>query len=290
MSDGEALERAQRTIASQEEELDRLRAELAGEQVAGDLREALTLAQVAGVLASPVRDDELLGIILGTAAHLVSARAGSLLLIDEARSEAVVKAAVGPAASEPVDRRMPLENSIAGLVATNGQPLILSEASNDPRLIAEVADAVGYSPDTLLCVPLVYADRVVAVLELVDKQGGAGFSNGDVETLALFTRQAAIAIQQSRTYRSVATAIGDVLESLTEGAGDESTLRDRGHELGARVQEDDVYRRAVALSELIHEIARHGDDELAAAHEILRSFAEYLRSRPLALEALGTGS
>ena len=45
-------------------------------------------------------------------------------------------------------------------------------------------------------------------------------------------------------------------------------------------EDDPTLRASLELAELVREIARAGEQELAACRDMLRAFAEYLRSRP----------
>jgi GAF domain-containing protein len=286
--DQDALARARETIARQEEEIERLRRRLADERLAEDLREAMTLAAAAGTIASPVAHSRLLEMIVETAAHVISARAASLFLIDEEAQELVFEVALGSKAEEVKKFRVPLGHGIAGLVAVSGQPMAVSDAEKDPRQAADIAQSVGYTPESILCVPLFYEDRIIGVLELLDKEGAPSFSATDMEDLGLFANQAAVAIEQSRTTRNLAALLGEVLESLGETAdGQRQELRERTRAFAEGLEGDVPFNRALDLAQLVQEIAYQGENELRGCQAILRGFAEYLRSRPDPIGELG---
>jgi GAF domain-containing protein len=284
----DALARAQETIARQAEEIERLRRRLADERVAEDLQEALTLAAAAGTIASPVTHSRLLEMIVETAAHVIFARAAALFLIDEETQELVFEVALGSKAEEVRKFRVPLGHGIAGLVAVSGQPMAVSDAETDPRHAADIAQSVGYTPQSILCVPLFYRDQIIGVLELLDKEGAPSFSATDMEDLGLFANQAAVAIEQSRTNRNLAALLSEVLESIggtTDGRRQE--LQERARAFAERLEEDAAFNQALDLARLVQEIAHRGENELRTCQAILRSFAEYLRSRPESASELG---
>jgi len=209
--------------------------------------------------------------IVATAAQVLRARAGALLLVDEETEELVFEVAVGGEAEEVTRFRVPIGHGIAGHVAATGQPIAVSEAAADPRAAADIAEQVGYRPDSILCVPLFYDDEVVGVLELLDKADGSSFTPDDMESLGLFANQAAVAIEQSRLHTTLGALIADVLRSRELGPGAEAFAR--------RASEDPSSRQALALAQLVQEIARAGERETQACRAILESFAEYLRTR-----------
>jgi len=219
------------------------------------LRDALQLTTTAGIIGSPVSHSRLLEMIVETGAHVIGARAGALFLLDEANDELTFEVAIGSRAAEVKRFRVPLGHGIAGIVAASGQAMAIKDARGDPRLASDIADSVGYVPETVLCVPLFYGDNVIGALELLDKEGG--FSAGDMEALGLFANQAAVALQLSRTHENVAGLLSD---EDAEGA-------------------DDVSRDAVELARLVQEIARYGESERKACRELLLAFAGYLRAR-----------
>jgi GAF domain-containing protein len=270
------------------EEIARLRQQLADARLADELREALRLAATVAVTASPVAHERLLEMIVDTAAHVINARAGALFLIDEAKSELVFEVALGQRAAAVKELRVPLGHGIAGLVAVSGQPMAISDARRDPRQAADIAERVGYLPQSILCVPLIHDEQVVGVLELLDKDDGASFTTADMEVLGLFANQAAVAIEQSRLQRNLGALVGEALRSLGGGADDQGRgLQERLRAFAGQLEEDAGYVEALALAQLVHEIAGQGEAESRACRAILLGFAEYLRARPRLAEEFG---
>ena len=273
---GDALAQARETIARQAKHIESLERRLADERFAQDLRGAMSLAAAAGTIASPVTHSQLLEMIVETAAHVIHARAASLLLVDDETQELIFEVALGQKADSVKKFRVPLGHGIAGLVAASGQPMAISRAGEDTRQAADIAQRIGYRPETLLCVPLFYNDRVIGVLELLDKENDQTFTPEDMEALGLFAGQAAVAIGQSSTHQNL-TAL--MLETLEEVA---PSLGGQGPGLGAGARAfaagaDPAYRRTLDLARLVHEIAQRGDAEARACRRMLQGFADYLR-------------
>ena len=187
--------REQEELARAREEISGLRRRLADERSAEELRDALTLAAAAGAIASPVEHSRLLEMIVETAARVIPSRAASLFLIDEETEELVFEVALGSKADEVRKFRVPLGHGIAGLVAVSGQPMAVSDAAKDPRQAADIAESVGYAPESILCVPLFYEEEITGVLELLDREGAPSYGPADMATLGLFANQAAVAIE-----------------------------------------------------------------------------------------------
>ena len=278
--DQDALAQAHELIREQAEELVRLRRQREDESVGRELREALALVAAAGTIASPVSHTRLLEMIVETAAHVISARAAALFLIDEEAEELVFAVAIGPEAQAVKQFRVPLGRGIAGLVAVTGQPMAVSNARNDPRHATEIGQSVGHVPDTILCVPLYYNDGIIGVMELMDKQGAPSFGASDIDSLALFANQAAVAIEQSRAQRDLGMLLGNLLAVTGDGTSvAQGDLGERVRAFAGDLERDLTYRQSLDLAALVREIASQGEQEIVACQAILRGFAEYLRAR-----------
>jgi len=275
----DALVQAQATIARQDAEIQRLRQQMADNRFADELRRSLVVAGAAGAIATPVAYTQLLRLLLETAAHVINSATASISLVDEERGELVIQYAVGPGAQQAEGLRFPLGHGVAGLVAATSQPMAISNASTDPRHAAEIAEQTGYRPNTILCVPLLHEERVLGVLQLLDKAGGRSFTTTDIETLGLFGAQAAIVVEQSRTSTSLSALIGQLL-SAPGGAGGQIGVSDAAHAFAAAVEADSAYHATLELAQLVQRIASQGEQERQLCASLLQSFATYFAARP----------
>jgi signal transduction histidine kinase len=86
--------------------------------------------------------------------------------------------------------QVPLEGSAAGWVYQTGQTLRLDDAGTDSRHFQGVDNLTRYQTHTLLAVPLMEDGQPFGVLEVLNKQGEAHYTEEDaaiVECLAVFT-------------------------------------------------------------------------------------------------------
>jgi signal transduction protein with GAF and PtsI domain len=264
------------TIAGQQAEIERLQRRVAEERFAQDLRDALTLAATVGTIGAPVRHERMLEMILDTAVDIIGAHAASLFLVDAQRQNLVFESAVGDKAEEVKTSRIPLGQDVAGLVALTGQPMAISERAED-------SPEAAASAKNILCVPLFVQGQVIGVLELLDKEGAATFGPADMEALSLFAHQAAAAIEQSRTQRSMGALVAELINAM-EGLPEyeRQGLTARAHEFMDGLGQHSGYLNALELAQLVHEIVQHGDRATETCKGILNSFAQFLRSRPMA--------
>lgn len=269
---------AQGRIAELEAEIARLRAQAEDDRFAGELRARLTLVGAAGTLAAPSEHSELLEQIVQTAMHVLGARAGSLYLIDEGSEQLVWEVALGERAAPLLGQRIPLGQGVAGWVAATGQAIAVADVQQDPRWAQEIGQAVGYAPKTMLAVPLLLRDRVTGVLQLLDRDGGQPFTAGDMATLGLFANQAAVAIEQSRTVRSLSALVRSALMDLDQDGALEE-LAARAAAFVAHTEESAAYRDTMQLAGTLAEVARQGDAGRRLALDVAGAIAAYLRAR-----------
>jgi GAF domain-containing protein len=238
----------------------------------GRARELLTLAAATLTVAAAGSHTQLLELIVQIAARVIRAATASMLLLDRTTQELVFSVAYPHRLEDLAPFRVAVGEGIAGLVAMTGQPMAISDARSDPRHASPIAEQTGYMPNSLLCVPLVFEDDVVGVLELMDKEGDGAFDNADIEVLGLFASLAAVAIELSQTRSQLTSLLHQV-----------SSSRDVSvhlAELVGSVEQEPRFRRTLELARLVHEIGQAGDLEVEACAGMLRSFAGYVRTRP----------
>ncbi|HLI29084.1 MAG TPA: GAF domain-containing protein [Chloroflexota bacterium] len=278
------LRRAEAQLAQQEQELSLLRQRLADATFADELRQTLVRLGAAAQLAAPVQYSELLDMIVATAAQVLQARAASLFLIDQETQELVFEVALGESAAVARRYRVPLGQGIAGWVAATGQPLAIADATQDPRFARSLAQNIGYIPKSVLCIPLRQGELVMGVVELFDKRDGQPFTPADMELLAQFASEAAVAIEQSRVVRDLTLLFRVMLQGLLPGGSDEEaalrrTLEAHAAEFTERVAQSEQYRDALKITQLVGAISRHGPAARHLAEQVLASVADYLQSQ-----------
>jgi GAF domain-containing protein len=234
------------------------------------LERVAALATDLGPALAPVGQDELLRSITSAARELFDAAACSLALLDEAQETLTFHVASGAGADEVVGQRVPIDRGIAGWVVSSGQPVAVADVTRDPRFAAEVAEATGYVPRSVLAMPLATEREMLGVIELLDQRADAPAGRRDMELLGLFARQAALAIEASRVFSGLGQALFQAVALAAAGDRDLASALD---DLARRAPEP-----AAELAELAGAFARLGQlgpAERAAATRLVREFLVY---------------
>ncbi len=158
------------------------------------------LIDISRDLASTLDLDILLSRIVHAAAEVSGSEAASILLYDDAAQQLYFQ--VSTNLDEPTRRGIivPLEGSIAGWILNNRRPVRIANVHNDERFFGEVEQTTGFSTDSILGVPLITKNKIVGVLEAINKQKGK-FSDADESMLSVLGAQAAVAIENARLFQ-----------------------------------------------------------------------------------------
>ncbi|MBI5351159.1 MAG: GAF domain-containing protein [Chloroflexi bacterium] len=158
------------------------------------------LIDIARDLASTLDLDVLLSRIVFAASEISGAEAASILLYDEASRQLHFQIATNLDASTRRGIVVPLEGSIAGWIVTNRQTVRIVNAHEDPRFFSNVETKTGFPTESLLGIPLVTKNKVVGVLEVINKHRGK-FTDTDESMLLVLGAQAAVAIENARLFQ-----------------------------------------------------------------------------------------
>jgi len=159
--------------------------------------------EVAGSLTSELNLGPLLHKIMGAAVEVMSASAGSLLLLDELTDELVFEVIKGGGGESLKGVRMSRDKGIAGWVATHRKPLIVDDVNKDNRYYQSIASSFDFKLTSLLCVPMISRNKLIGVLQVLHSTPGRYFGSMEQQLLTTFGNQAAIAIENARLYESL---------------------------------------------------------------------------------------
>ncbi len=166
--------------------------------------------------------EQLIVIITEECKNACNAEAGSLLLYDEKKKELSFQVTLGPVGSEIIKKeiRIPITCGIAGEVARTKKPLIVNDVKNDSRFFSGVDIVTQFSTRNILAVPLIDRQRLVGVIEMVNKINDEPFTHEDLRFLEILASWAASAVVNSQLIQEKLQAerfatIGYTLTSLS---------------------------------------------------------------------------
>jgi signal transduction histidine kinase len=174
-----------------------------------------TLNEVNRLISATLDRDRALNLVLEMAVEILDTEAGSIFLVDNTRRSLIFEIALGPAGVTLIGAKIPINTkSIAGAVAYNREALIVNNVNADPRWNTSFDEASDFQTRDILGVPMLAFDRVVGVIEVINKKNGEGFDENDLSTLSIFSSQAAIAIVNAQRFTQTDQALASRVQEL----------------------------------------------------------------------------
>lgn len=163
------------------------------------------LVEIARQLGSTLDHDALIGMIIDDAVDLLGAETASVLEVDEETGELVISFVSGGVAEQVTSMRVPKGQGVAGWVIANGQTAVVDRPEDDERFYTDIDDATGFETVNMLAVPLQTRERMIGVLEIINK--APSFDDDDQAVAEALGALAAIALENAGTYGRLARAI-----------------------------------------------------------------------------------
>jgi len=165
-------------------------------------RRLTRLVELSVNLNSTLDLDALLQLVTATASELLECEAASILLYDEKQARLFFAAATGSDPKKLAEIPVPLDMSLAGTIFRENRPVVRNDAGQDARHYSLVSEHVNFHVRSLVGVPMLIKERVIGVLEAVNKREGL-FGEQDEAILSVTASHAAIAIGNAQLFREV---------------------------------------------------------------------------------------
>jgi phosphoserine phosphatase RsbU/P len=165
------------------------------------VRQADTLAlltEISHELTSILNLDQLLKRIGELLRRVIDYQIFSILLLDEDKQKLVHRFSVRFKENVHIKHDIPLGRGLVGAAAQEKRAILVADVNKDPRYIKA-------NPETRseLCVPLIYKDKVIGVLDLEHTRRGY-FQDDHVRAMSTLAAQIAIAIENATLYERLA--------------------------------------------------------------------------------------
>lgn len=172
-----------------------------------ELTSTLSLEEIYNQLADPIRRGlNVESISIG----LVEPSDGNIVFITEL---------MGPLFADLPPIRLKPGQGIAGWVAAHAQPVIVNDVYDDKRFYPKSDRISGFHTHSMLCVPLKVEQRVIGVLQAINKMTGH-FTEHDLRLLLAISGPVAAAIENASLHADVLAEkqrIQTIFSSMSEG-------------------------------------------------------------------------
>jgi len=167
------------------------------------INELNTLSEISRNINSILDLDPLLNVVMHNATAVMKSEVSSVLLLDENEKELIFRIALGKKGEKVKKIRLKVGEGIAGWVAKTGKPIIVNDVKNEPRFNKRVDRKTGFKTRSILCVPLFSKEKMIGVIQVINKKEHLPFTKEDEELLNTFACHAAIAIENAKLYENI---------------------------------------------------------------------------------------
>jgi signal transduction histidine kinase len=178
-------------------------------------RQLTSLNEITRQLTGTLETEPLLQNILDSAVGILNCEAGSLFLVDEQTDEMIFKATAGPVASNLAGQRLAPGTGIVGQAVQTRTAVISNNVQQASTWFAATDQQTGFVTRSILAVPMQIKDRVIGVLEVINRKDGLPFVDDDQNLLSAFGGQAAVAIENARLYTLTDQELNARVEELS---------------------------------------------------------------------------
>jgi HD-GYP domain-containing protein (c-di-GMP phosphodiesterase class II) len=161
------------------------------------------LQEISGVLNSSLNPADIRKKAIEAATIVMNAETGSLLLMDEAAQELYFDVALGEKGAGIRQIRLKVGQGIAGAVAKTQQPEIINDCYSDPRFNPEGDKKTGFRTRNMVCVPVKAKDKLLGVLQAINKKDAPYFTQDDLQDFVSLANQVGIAIDNANLYEEI---------------------------------------------------------------------------------------
>ncbi len=179
-------------------------------QQAEERNNLVALADIGQVINSSLDPNEVLRIVMDTIVRLTGAERGFLMLRDE-NDELAINLARNWEQESLEPSEFEISRTIVDRVASEGQPVLTTNAQEDPRFGGQES-IVAYNLRSILCVPLKVKDELTGVIYADNRVRTGLFTEAERDLLDAFANQAAVAIENARLFESVKRTLAEVTE------------------------------------------------------------------------------
>jgi len=224
------------------------------------------LLKATEAIASTLQLDTLLDTIMELGMKVMDAEGCSVLLIDEKEKKLQFAAASGAKKEEVKKLSLDIGEGVAGWVVQNDQPLLIDDVSKDGRFSKRVDEILGQETKSLICIPLKVKERIIGVMEVINKRGDRAFSERDMALFKPLSAQAAVAIERAKLYQDLEDMYISTVRSLA-AAIDAKDPYTRGHServnrfctvIAKELGLDEKMQKNVQLCALLHDVGKIG--------------------------------
>lgn len=154
--------------------------------------------------------DSLLHICVSPIVQETKAETGAILFLDENKQELVYQIVIGKQADKLEKTKLALSEGLAGLSAMESKSLRIDDICSNPDYLRRLTNLPGIILNSYICAPIKEKDRVIGVIELIDKKEGDHFNEDDVRLLNILAHHIGTIVTESRLHHELERRLSEI--------------------------------------------------------------------------------
>jgi HD-GYP domain-containing protein (c-di-GMP phosphodiesterase class II) len=167
------------------------------------IKELSTLIGISALINSSLNLKKILIDVMESATVLLNSEASSIFLIDEEKQELYFEVATGEVKEQVKEIRIPIGEGVAGYVARENKSVIVNDVEKDEKFYKKVDETTKFKTKSIIAVPLKIKEKVIGVVEVLNKIDEGGFTKTDLELLEALAHQSAVAIDNAIAHQEL---------------------------------------------------------------------------------------
>lgn len=228
-----------------------------------------TLAKLTALLNSNLDPKKVRTNAIEAITNLLDCEVGSLLMVDHQSNELYFEVALGEKGDIVKEIRLKMGEGIAGWVAANDKPVLIPDTSKDKRWASRFDLKSKFQTRNMVCVPVKSHDRIIGVLQAINKKNLKLFDQRDLDLLVALTNPVAIALENANLYDEQRKMFMQTSEALAE-AIEKRDLYTGGHTrrvsgysmaIAKYMNMSEAERNELQLAAILHDVGKIGVPE-----------------------------
>ncbi|GAX62095.1 hypothetical protein SCALIN_C28_0297 [Candidatus Scalindua japonica] len=227
-----------------------------------------TINEISKVITSVLDMDELLNLCLNEINGKLKVKHSSIMLVDEERGELVVRASQGYRRMQVLGKIQKMDEGVAGRVVQEKKPILVKDIQNDNRF--NRYERLDYNTKSFVSAPLFLGQKVLGVINIIDKISGENFCETDVNLLSTIAGQVSVAVENSRLYKALEENCFNMVKFLADSleakdrylCGHSQRVSDYSSSIASVMGVSAKEKNTLLHASLLHDIGKIGISEL----------------------------
>ncbi|MFH1201854.1 MAG: HD domain-containing phosphohydrolase [Candidatus Omnitrophota bacterium] len=235
-----------------------------------------------------------LDLIIETIVNALDGDVGALLLLEPQTNELYVRSSYGIDKNNAQAIRIKIGEEAAGWVMKQAKPLLVPKLASQEEPVDPKVINLFRSP--LICVPLVYQDRVIGTLSVSGRKNKENFNDDDLILLSNLASQTSVALENARlsedmerTYFETVSALAIAVEAKDPyNRGHSQHVAEYSVKIAQYLNLDKETIEIVKNAAMLHDIGKIGigDEVLKKPSELTDEERQVMHNHPLIGESI----